>query len=377
MVNQSDSRITNKIIGFAHLARSEGFKVGIQETCDALAAANIGLLTPKSAFKYTLRSLMCSTREEFERFDVLFEGYWQRWSALGQQTIAKKISQTYTVEPKNHSLIMSGQEEDDKVEEEGKKVTGASAIERLQKTDLSEIPHDELEKFDELARQLWQQMNRRVTRRMKKQQRKERIYLRGTFRKNIANGGDPIQLEFRSRARVKPRLVVLLDVSGSMDQYSFFFLKFVYSLQKHFERVESFIFSTRLLHITKALTENGLGKTLKALESQADAWSSGTRIGECLRTFNLNYAKRILTRKSILVVLSDGLDTGEPELFRQQLQQIKRRARKVIWLNPLLGMDNYEPATRGLNAALPLIDVFISAHNLNSLLELEKHLIHV
>ena len=91
----------------------------------------------------------------------------------------------------------------------------------------------------------------------------------------------------------------------------------------------------------------------------------------------MTYAKRILARNPILVVLSDGLDTGEPELFRQQLQQIKRRARKVVWLNPLLGMDNYEPATRGLNAALPLIDVFISAHNLNSLLELEKHLIHV
>ena len=176
---------------------------------------------------------------------------------------------------------------------------------------------------------------------------------------------------------MKPRLVVLLDVSGSMDQYSLFFLKFIYALQQHFERVESFIFSTRLVHISSALRANGLEETLRLLSGQASAWSSGTRIGECFAAFNRAFAKRILARNAIVVVLSDGLDTGEPELFKQELQRIKLRTRKLIWLNPLIGMEGYQPITRGLSKALPLIDVFISAHSLESLLALERHLIDV
>ena len=373
----TDHKITNRIIAFCHLARAEGFNVGIQETCAALKSAGDGMLMPKNIFRRTLRALICSKHEEFERFDALFERFWKRRSSQGYKGIEKKISQPYTIENRNHSLVMSGDEREQTAEEEGKKVTGASAIERLQKTDFSQLSHGEIERLDELAQQLWRQMSRRITRRMKNRRRKEQISLRHTIRQNIAQGGDPIKLRFRSRHTVKPRLVILLDVSGSMDQYSFFFLKFIHALQKHFERVESFLFSTRMLHITAALKAKGLTSTLKTLAQQADAWSSGTRIGECFQTFNHTHAKRVLARNSIVVVLSDGLDTGDPEMFKQELSQIKRRTRKVVWLNPLLGMDNYEPITRGLSAALPLIDVFVSAHNLQSLLELEKHLIHV
>ncbi len=367
--------ITTRIIAFCHLARAEGFNVGIEETCAALESAGHGMLMPKSMFRRTLRALMCSKHEEFERFDALFERFWKRRSTHGDSSMARKIAQPYAPQNSYHSLVMSGDERSETAEEEGKKVTGASAIERLQKTDFSQLSHGEIERLDELAQHLWRQMSRRLTRRMKNRQRKEQVSLRQTIRQNIAHGGDPIKLRFRSRHTVKPRLVVLLDVSGSMDQYSFFFLKFIHALQKHFERVESFLFSTHLLHVTSALKDKGLTSTLKTLAQQAEAWSSGTRIGECFQTFNRTHAKRVLARNSIVVVLSDGLDTGDPEMFKQELSQIKRRTRKVVWLNPLLGMDNYEPITRGLSAALPLIDVFVSAHNLQSLLELEKHLV--
>lgn len=378
-MNHIDSieKITPKILGFCHFLRAEGFKVGIQETCDALTAANINLMMPKDIFKYTLRSLTCSSLEEFERFDSLFERYWSRQAAYRQKPTLKQLSRPYAPEREIRSLLMTGRESGKTAEEEGKKVSGASAMERLQKTDFSKLPQEELEKLDELAQQLWKQMSRRITRRRKNDHRKEQVNLRRTIRQNIAHGGDPIQLRFRSRKYAKPRLTVLLDVSGSMDQYSFFFLKFIYALQKHFERVESFIFSTRLLHVTGALKAKELGKTLNILSEQAEAWSSGTKIGECLRTFNLKYAKQVLARHSIVVILSDGLDTGEPEIFRRELQKIKRRTRKLIWLNPLVGTEGYEPITRGLSAALPVIDIFISAHNLESLLALEGHLRHV
>lgn len=367
--------ITNRLLAFCHLARAEGFNVGIEETRAALEAAGQGMLMPKSLFRRTLRALMCSNHDEFGRFDALFERFWKRRSSYGDNSIQRKISQPDAAQNHQHSLVMSGEERRQTAEEQGKKVTGASAMERLQKTDFSQLSHSEIEKLDELAQHLWRLMSRRLTRRMKNRQRKEQISLRQTIRQNIALGGEPIKLRFRSRHTIKPRLVILLDVSGSMDQYSFFFLKFIHALQKHFERVESFIFSTRLLHVTAALKDRGLTSTLKTLAQQAEAWSSGTRIGECFQAFNHRHAKRTLSRNSIVVVLSDGLDTGDPEMFRQELSQIKRRTRKVVWLNPLLGMDHYEPITRGLSAALPLIDVFVSAHNLQSLMELEKHLV--
>lgn len=369
--------ITRRIIGFCRLAREQGFKVGLAETRDLLMAADLALLMPKQRFRYTARALMCSNHDDFERFDALFDRYWKRRSSDGQAGAERKVRQPDTAAHNNHSLVMSGGEGEQHPSDEGKKVTGASAVERLQKTDFSQLSAGEIERLDELARRLWQQMSRRLMRRMKIRRRREQMCLRQTMRQNITHGGEPIELKFRSRRTVKPRLVVLLDVSGSMDQYSLFFLKFVYALQQHFERVESFIFSTRLVRITEALNQRGLAATLKRMAREAEAWSSGTRIGECLQTFNAKFAKRVLARHAIVVVLSDGLDTGEPELFRGELRRIKQRTRKVIWLNPLLGLEDYQPITRGLSAAMPFIDKFISAHNLNSLLQLEKHLLDV
>jgi len=203
------------------------------------------------------------------------------------------------------------------------------------------------------------------------------VNLRRTIRGSIPYGGDPIELSYKGRKRRKPGLVVLLDVSGSMDQYSFFLLKFVYALQKNFKRVESFIFSTQLIRITEALKTSGMAEALKTLSDEAEVWSSGTRIGECFREFNLHYAKRVLSRNSLVIILSDCWDTGEPEVLKTELEQIKRRTKKLIWMNPLLGMEDYQPLTQGISAALLIIDVFISAHNLESLLQLERYIVNV
>ena len=162
-----------------------------------------------------------------------------------------------------------------------------------------------------------------------------------------------------------------------MDRYSFFLLRFIYALQRHFDRVDAFLFSTRLTCVTPALKARRFPDTLPHLADAADAWSSGTRIGDCLETFNDEYARRVLTRDTLVFILSDGLDTGEPALLTRELQAIKQSARKLIWLNPLLGMKEYEPLARGIASALPLIDAFVPAHNLESLLDLESHLRHV
>jgi len=201
------------------------------------------------------------------------------------------------------------------------------------------------------------------------------VDLRRTIRRSISRGGDPITLSFRNKKLQQDRLAVLLDISGSMNAYSLFLLRFAYALQKHFKRVDTFLFSTQLAEITPMLRSRDLTQALFSLGQVAAGWSGGTKIGESLRDFNVFHGRKLLTRNTLFLILSDGWDTGEPDVLEAQLAAIKRRVRKIIWLNPLLGMAEYKPLTRGMSTALPFVDVFAPAHNLESLLELERHLI--
>ncbi len=170
---------------------------------------------------------------------------------------------------------------------------------------------------------------------------------------------------------------MLLDVSGSMDKYSFYLLRFIYALKRHFRSMEAFVFSTKLVSITKAMKWMQIDAVLHDIASHADHWSGGTRIGECMQTFNDRYAKYILHGSPIVIILSDGLETGNPVHLAKEMEKIKNRSKSVIWLNPLKGMQGYEPIAAGMQAALPSIHRFESAHNLESLLELEDLLHHV
>ncbi len=351
--------------------------IGVQETLDALETANQGMMLERHALKYALRSLFCCSHDQFQQFDSLFDDFWDQHIRVKNRSQMRILAQPKTVERNMNPLQLIGNEKEEQPEEDGEDVSGASALERLRRTDLSQLPVDDMKRLEAFAEVLWRQMNMRLTRRFKAIKRKEQLNLRKTIRQSISSGGEPFNLSFRGRERRKPRLVLFLDISGSMDKYSYFFLKFIYALQKHFEQVESFLFSTELTRVTELLQRGQIQLALQEISSNAESWSSGTRIGVCLRDFNQNYARRILARNSIVVILSDGLDTGEPGLFANEILRMKQRTRKLIWLNPLLGMKDYEPQTRGLSAALPYIDTFVSAHNLDSLLKLERHLIHV
>jgi hypothetical protein len=217
-------------------------------------------------------------------------------------------------------------------------------------------------------------MSTRLARRERAGEREERLDFRRTIRAGIGHGGDPIDLRFRGKKRRKLHLITLLDVSGSMDLYSLFLIRFIFALHKYFKKIDSFVFGTRLTYAGPALQKDDLMDAMNAISRKVTDWSGGTRIGESLRDFNRNFARKMLTRNSLVIILSDGWDTGNPEMLAEQLRFIKRRAGKVIWMNPLLGLQNYQPVTRGMAAALPLTDVFAPAHNLQSLLDLKKHL---
>jgi uncharacterized protein with von Willebrand factor type A (vWA) domain len=226
--------------------------------------------------------------------------------------------------------------------------------------------------LEEIARKMYKQMALRLRRRMKEGRSNAQINLRRTIRRSIGYGGEPIELFRTAQQPKKQRLIVLLDVSGSMDKYSYFLLRFIYALRENFRQLEAFIFSTSLIRISKALQSNRLDVVLATVSEQADNWSSGTRIGECLNEFNDKYGKLLLNGSPVILILSDGLETGDPALLGREMIKLHKRARRIVWMNPLKGMKGYAPEARGMKAALPVIDDFSSAHNLESLLELEN-----
>lgn len=364
--------ITEGIVAFSQFARSHGLNVGIQETQDALQSVTEPLLTNGALFKSALKTIFCASPEDRRLFDRLFVLF---WDTNPTDLVVRKNKTTVqgAIENKaNPSLVMLGRGKTDEDAEEGKNVSGANEIERLKTTDFSKIGEIDADPLESIARKLFREMAIRLRRRRKETRRNGPINLRRTIRRSLNYGGEPIDLFRKAQRPKKQRLIVLLDVSGSMDKYSFYLLRFVCALREHFRQLEAFVFSTSLIRISKLLQPNQLELVLATISRQADNWSGGTKIGDCLTTFFDKYGKQTLNGSPIVLILSDGLDTGDPNLVSEALVKIQKRAKKVIWLNPLKGMKGYEPLAGGMQAALPWVDVFQSAHNLESLLELEN-----
>lgn len=369
--------LSEGIVAFAQFARDHGLNVGIQETQDALQAAGFGIMTNRNHFRHALKSLFCTSPEEMKIFDQLFVLFWDTNPIDLQQRKGEVNIQGSFNKKANASLVMLGMGNTrSEGDEEASNVSGANAAERLKKTDLSQLSIMEASALEEIAKKFCRQMAVRMRRRRKQARRSGTLQLKKTIRKSIGTGGEPIHLFYGRKTPKKQRLIVFLDISGSMDKYSFFLLRFIVALKENFRQLEAFVFSTTLKRITKGLQAQQLDKVLKNISEHTDHWSSGTRIGECLQQFNDMFGKRMLNGSPVVLILSDGLDTGDITLLGKALQHIHARSKKTIWLNPLKGMKNYQPIARGMQAALPSIDDFRSAHNLESLLELENILMH-
>ncbi|MCH7943927.1 MAG: VWA domain-containing protein, partial [Proteobacteria bacterium] len=232
---------------------------------------------------------------------------------------------------------------------------------------------DEMARAHELAERLAARMKTRISRRQRAARRGRRLDLRKVIHSSISTGGLPMRLAFR-KPKAKPlRLVLILDVSGSMSQYSAFFLRFMRGVLSAFKKSDAFVFHTRLSRIGDVLSEGNSERMLERLALITTGWSGGTKIGDSLETFNDQYAGRLLNSRSVVIILSDGYDTGPPDHLARQLAKIQRRARRVVWLNPMIGWRGYEPVAGGMAAALDHIDLFAPAHNLASLAALEPY----
>jgi uncharacterized protein len=365
------------IVEFCRYARERGLSAGVQETLDALDAAAILGVDNGEELKFGLRSTLCASKDDWDLFEECFQVFW-----LGSAFEPLKKGATHPQREltsrrggrKPTSLMSTGSGDDASSEEDGSQaVTGASARERLSKADFSTLPESDLAMLEQISLRLLKQMSRRLARRRRSGLRGQ-VDLRKTIRRNISRGGEPMNLRYRERKPRPHRLVTLLDISGSMSPYSLFLVKFLYSLQKHFRHVDTFLFSTGLVEITSLFRVQRLRDALQALSQQPAGWSGGTSIAGSLREFNQFHGRKLRSSDTLFVILSDGWDTGDPGDLAAELSAVKRRVRRLIWLNPLLGLKDYQPITSGMSAALPHIDVFAPAHNLESLLALEKHL---
>jgi uncharacterized protein with von Willebrand factor type A (vWA) domain len=248
-----------------------------------------------------------------------------------------------------------------------------SAVEVSRTKDFADFTAAELEAARRLLQRLRWEPGTRRTRRWRRSMRGE-IDLRRVLRKNMMRGGELIELPRRLRRQAPRPIVLLADVSGSMDRYSRMLLSFASGLTRSARQVESFVFATRLTRVSRYVAATGGHRVVSRMVRDLHDWGGGTRIGDALRCFNTTWARRVMRHGPVVLIVSDGWDRGDPGLLSRELARLRRRCSRVIWLNPLLGSATYEPLTRGMQAALAHIDDFMPAHNLESLEELARHL---
>jgi uncharacterized protein len=365
---------------FCRALRDAGLPVTPTEAIEAARVLEIVDLQDREELRQALRSVLTTRPEDFHLFDELFEHFWA-WEpdvparGPGRSPPHRREQPTPITRPKSAPAVARWmRSESDDLDEQPLTVARESEVERLHAKDFSAFAPDELDEIRRVAARLARRMAARPSRRWRPAARGSRLNLRQLMRQSLKTGGDVVELTFRERRRRKTKLVLLCDVSGSMDLYSRFLLQFLYALQNCFARVETFVFSTRLSRITDQLRRQPYVAALRRLSSGVDDWSGGTRIGECLAAFASGWP-RLVDRRTVVVVVSDGWDAGDPAAVASTLAALRERAGRIVWLNPLLGSPTYRPETRGMAAALPHLDVFAPVHNLASLRALARHLV--
>lgn len=363
------------VVTFCRALRERGLSVTPAEVVIAATVLQLIDTTDRDEVFLSLRSVLTTSVDDFPTFEELFETFWTRSPRkLVEREAQTALRPRIGAPAKGLAFFLENWTTSKRSDFQPVNVPGADAAESHAHKDFSEFSHEELEDISRLARRIVRRLARKPSRRWQPTRRGRRVNLRRSLRLSLKTGGELIDLTYRRRRPKRTKLIVICDVSMSMDMYSRLLLQFIYGLQNSFAKVESFVFATSLSRITGELKNKTYQRALDRLSSSVQGWSGGTRIGASLATFNRQWLRRI-DRRTVVIILSDGWDTGEPEQLAAALSQLKERAGRLIWLNPLLGNSSYQPLTRGMQAALPFINLFAPAHDLASLRALEPHLV--
>jgi uncharacterized protein with von Willebrand factor type A (vWA) domain len=372
------------LLAFGRALKQLGVKVGLSQVIDASRSLGFVDIADKADFRTLLRSNLVSQKEDFPVFDVLFDCFWR------EQSYERVPMDTLEIEgtPTESEAQDGGDEEG--LEEANAEASAEENVplenldefslptyspqELLNRKDFSEMGIEESRAIARAILLIATKIATQISRRKKLGRKGNVVDPRWTMRKNMKYGGEIIDLVHRKRRIKKTRVVLLCDVSGSMDCYSRFLIQFMYGLQNELWGVETFVFSTSLSRITHLIRTKDIVNALEKISGSILGWSGGTNIGRSLHTFNRNFAPSMVTHRTVVVIISDGWDRGDVSLLEREMQDLKRRCKKIIWLNPLLASENYEPLCKGMQAALPYLDLFLSVHNVNSLITLGRTL---
>jgi len=366
------SALLENVVVFGRLLRRAGLQVDTARVIDLVDALDLIELSSRSDVKAACRTLLIQRPEDLATFDRLFEQFWTADMSAARPA-PDDAPPAQSTGASTSALDAAGSEDqlEGPIDTVGLRTWSAS--EAIASKDFGEMSDDELALArSALARLTWDLDERRTRRWLTG--RGGRIDLRRALARSLRTGGEVATLPTRTRrTRARP-IVLLCDVSGSMERYTRTLLLFAHSLSRDTRRVEAFLFATRLTRITMELRSQKPDAAMAAVSRAVRDWSGGTRTGEALRTFHHRWRRRTLRGESVVILISDGWDRGDPDVLRNEVARLQRSCHRLIWLNPLIGSENYAPLTRGLRAALPYVDDFLPVRTLRDVRDLALHL---
>ena len=378
-VEEAPASLLHNLMLFAGVLRRLGLDVGSGNVLDLVRATEYAPVGRKQDFYQAASCLLVHRKQDLPVFDEAFQVFWRRPASrqstrdlrsLGENTRFRKpqVGPSPAADANDGG---SGSPDQPGVHVDLTRTYSSREV--LREKDFADFTPAEIRDARLMMRELSWNLGRQRTRRLVPGYGSA-LDLRKTLRSALKFGGEPMQLARLQRKDKVRQLVLICDVSGSMERYTRMLLHFIHSLSGNLDQVEAFLFATRLTRITRFLKHRGVDQTVNQLARAVPDWSGGTRIGQALKTFNYQWLRRVMGSGAIVMIISDGWDRGEPGLLAREAARLQRSCRRLVWLNPLLGSAEYQPLTRGMQAALPYADDFLPVHNLNSLEALARHL---
>ena len=372
--------LTANVVRFVRLLRAAGLPVGTERTLVALDAVTAVGLSNKDDFRAALSAVLISRQEHQPVFDAAFDVFWRnpRMQEKMLSALLPKAAVSAQPEPELPARVaeallgptLARQPRPESEEVEFDAVLTFSAREVLQHRDFDSMTTEELAAVKGMMSRLRLPLPELPTRRTRPSTRGARVDLRATMRGAVGSAGAMAPLVRRAVRRKRPDLVVLCDISGSMDRYARVLMHFLHAITNDRDRVHTFLFGTRLTNVTRHFRHRDADVALSRVGAAATDWAGGTRIGACMGEFNRRWSRRVLSRQAVVLLITDGLDADAGDGVSQAMDRLARSCRRVVWLNPLLRYDRFEPRPSGIRAMLPYVDAFLPCHNLESLVQL-------
>ena len=383
----ADGHILHSVTLFGEMLRRVGLEIGSGNMLDLVRATDYVSIGKRGEFYQTARSILVHRKQDLPIFDEAFQIFWRKPSdrtttmdlrSLGEQKRFRKpqVSTGHDDDPENWGTLQ-GEPDNDSIQNVDLNRT-YSAVEVFREKDFSEFTSLEMADARHMMTNLTWDPGQRRTRRLTPS-RSGPLDMRRTMRQSLRYGGEFLDLIHRG-PKDKPRsLVLICDVSGSMERYTRMLLQFIHTIAGGLGasvvgQTEAFLFATRLTRITRNLKYRSIDQAIDEVSKAVPDWAGGTRIGDAVKTFNYQWLRRVLKGQAVVLIISDGWDRGDPELLARETSRLQRSCQRLVWLNPLLGSPSYQPLTQGMKAALPYVDDFLPVHNLNSLESLAQHL---